>query len=302
MKIAVLELGSTTFRAARFDVRALDAGPGWACERPVGRLVRRERIDGVGFAVGLAAAAELLDRLGGADGVDRVIAVATGELAGALNAPTFADELRRRHGIALALLPPAAQLARRFDAVARGGDGEATVVVELGDGWIGLAGGHAAADATHVVSLEAYLDAARTAPLDRAARERLRGRARFALAGATRTLWALAPARITLVGEVAASLATLADELGLRAPGDGHLDRETLVRIGDVLAQFRPTTFDGASEVRLASDALAHGAIVLATVLDLLGLERAAIDPTGLDEALAGLAATATTGRRAAVA
>lgn len=296
MHVAVLDLGSNSFHVAVF---ALSHGTVLAPRRELRRVVRMAdalrdgHINGAGFARGLAAVESLLADLSHLDPACSVVAVATSAIREAVNGSAFCGELERQHGIAVEILsgPDEARLAFLGARLFAGPAGR-LAVVDLGGGSLELASGPGA-EADLVDSLpigvlrlrDVHLAAGRH--LDGETRERVAAAVRFAAGEATRSIWNRHPQRLALTSGTARALGSLADELGLRDAGCGELTLEVLSRLVHILAQFRPVDLPALGVEESRSDTIAIGAVVLHTIMELLGFAHAVVSPLALREGVA---------------
>lgn len=292
MRRTVLDLGSSSFHLAIFagDPRSLT----WRrhIREPVRLLdsVRAGRIDAAGFARGLAAVDRLLRALDEAEPGCPVSAVATAAIREADNGGAFCDEIQRRSGIRVEVLGGDDE-ARLTFLGARGFAGPAgrLVVVDLGGGSLELASGAGPmceetwSTPVGVLRLCAQFAAGGAGP-DAAGCERIAAAVRFAVGPAARTCWDRRPDRLVLTSGTARSLAALAHELELEPRGSVELGAGALARMIQILRQFRPVDLPGLGVEPSRSDTIAVGAVVLHTVMELLGMPRALVSPFGLRE------------------
>lgn len=294
MPLAVLDLGSNSFHLSVFAATGSRVvAPRREVREPVrlGASLEGGRIDGAGFARGLAAVARLVRVLELDEPGCRVVAVATSAIREADNGRAFADEVARRHGITVEILGGEEEARATFaGARAFAGPLGRLAVVDLGGGSLEIASG--VADECDVaaslplgvlrlrdvhVREEHYLDVQ--------TRERVAATVRFAAEQAARAAWDRAPDRLLLTSGTARALGALARELGLG--GGDELTTGALERMVQVMAQFRPTDLPALGVEASRSDTIAIGAVVLHTMMQMLGFERAGISPFALREGVA---------------
>lgn len=296
MHVAVLDLGSNSFHVSVFassDRTVL--APRRELRSPVrlAAALRDGHIDGAGFARGLEAVAVLLAELSRVDPGCPVVAVATSAIRDATNGGAFCDEIERRHGIRVEVLSGRDEARFAFlGARLYTGYDRRLAVVDLGGGSLELATG-AGAEPDLVDSLPLGVLRLRDVHvrpgryLDAETRERVAATVRFAASDGTRAIWNRNPERLALTSGTARSLSCLADELGLRGAVGGELTRDILSRLVDILAQFQPVDLPALGVDESRSDTIAIGAVVLHTVMELLGFDRAVVSPLALREGVA---------------
>jgi exopolyphosphatase / guanosine-5'-triphosphate,3'-diphosphate pyrophosphatase len=307
MRLAVLDLGLDSLHLAVFEAHA--GGPRWSL------VGRRSWSETVHLAAGMedarlsepalsrarSAVERLLGDLAAFDRACPLVAIASAALGSTDNGADFIDHLRWRHGLAVELLSPEAE-ARLSYLGARSyvGTSGRLAVADLGSGSLELAtGAGPACDLVYSVPLaelglrDIYLStwlSTRLHPerrLDRAARERVAAMVRFAADGAARAVWDRRPDCLAFTSGTAHALGTLADELGLRPPGASALGLRSLARLADILAQFQPIELPALGVEEARSDTVAVGAVVLHTMMELLGTTSAVISPCGRREGAA---------------
>jgi exopolyphosphatase/pppGpp-phosphohydrolase len=313
MRLAVLDLDLGAFHVDLFEVAARGAPAPLVRRRSWSEIVRLgfdvpgQRLGGVAFARGLAAAERLLDELRAFDAGCPVLGIAGPALRAADDGPPLCEEIGRRHRAAIELLSDqgAARLSYLGAAMGAGGAGRPPrtvcreadrgssggqlAVVDLGSWSLALAtgrGGECELAESVPIGL-ARLRAVHVPPgraLDRAARERVAATVRFAAAEAARAIWDRRPDRVVVAGGAAGALAALADELGLRPGGDGGHGQEAPGPAG-------PDALGPAGQEALGPDALgpgpdALGLDALRRLADVLGQFRPVELPgLGIDEA-----------------
>jgi len=293
--MAVLDLGLRSFRLTWFETgrSGLLARRSWGEASP---LVAAAAPSPAAIGRAMAAVHRLLRELARVDAACPLVAMASGSLVQAGGA-ALVDELRGRHGIPVEVVS---------------GEGEARLSYLGASMYLGVVGRLAVADLSGA-SLElatgtgGECDAALSVPLgvlalrgayvapecavDRVARERVAATVRFGAAEAARAVWDRRPDRLAFTGGVAVAVGALADEVGLRQPGTGEISCAALARLADVLAQFQPVDLPGlgpaAALEERRSDAIAVAAVVLHTVMELLGFGSAVISPIGRSEGAA---------------
>lgn len=299
MRLAVLDLGLGAFHVDLFEIGARGARTPllrrWSRSERVrlGPLLPAQRLGGAAVARGLAAAERLCGALRAFDARCPLVGIASSALRAAEDGALLCEEIRRRHGAPIELLSGEGEARLSYlGAALHTGAAERLAVIDLGSWSLELATGTGGeCDLVHSTPLGvARLRDVHLAPeraLDRGVRERLAATVRFAAAEPARAIWDRRPDRFVVTGGAAGALASLADELGLRRSGADPIGVEALSRLADVLAQFRPIELPalGAEEAR--SDAIAVGAVVLHTIMELLGATSAAISPCGRREGVA---------------
>jgi exopolyphosphatase/guanosine-5'-triphosphate,3'-diphosphate pyrophosphatase len=296
MNLAVLDLGSNSFHLAVFtssDRAVLAPRRELRNAVQLGASLRDGHIDGAGFARGLLAVESLLRDLAALHPGCAVVAVATSAIRDAVNGRAFCEEVERRHGIAIDILSGREEARMAFlGARLFAGPAGRLAVVDLGGGSLEVASGPGAdpdlADSIPIGVLrlrDVHMRAGSS--LDPATRERVAAAVRFAAAEAARAVWNRHPERLAFTSGTARALGTLADELGIRDAGSGELTRAVLARLVQVLSQFRPVDLPALGVDESRSDTIAIGAVVLHTMMELLGFERALVSPLALREGVA---------------
>ncbi|HUS65640.1 MAG TPA: hypothetical protein VMZ28_13915, partial [Kofleriaceae bacterium] len=147
MPLAVLDLGSNSFHLSVYAATGSRVvAPRREEREPVrlGASLEGGRIDGAGFARGLAAVARLVRVLELEEPGCRVVAVATSAIREAGNGRAFADEVARRHGVAVEILGGEEEARATFaGARAFAGAPGRLAVVDLGGGSLEIATGAA---------------------------------------------------------------------------------------------------------------------------------------------------------------
>ncbi len=296
MNLAVLDLGSNSFHLAVFTSsdRAVLA-PRRELRSPVqlGASLRDGHIDGAGFARGLTAVQSLLRELSALHPGCPVVAVATSAIRDAVNGRAFCEEVERRHAIEVEVLSGRDEARLAFlGARLFVGTAGRLAVVDLGGGSLEVATGPGAdPDLADSVPLGVIrLRDVHVRPggtLDPQTRERVAAAVRFAAGEATRAVWNRHPERLAFTSGTARALGTLADELAMRDAGSGELTTEVLSRLVQVLSQFRPVDLPALGVDESRSDTIAIGAVVLHTMMELLGFDRALVSPLALREGVA---------------
>lgn len=296
MNLAVLDLGSNSFHLSVFassDRAVLAPRRELRSAVQLGASLRDGHIDGAGFARGLLAIQTLLAELRRGDPVCPVVAVATSAIRDAVNGRGFCDEVERRHGIAVDVLSGRDEARLAFlGARLFAGPAGRLAVVDLGGGSLELASGPASdpdiADSQPLGVIRLRdLHVKPGGTLDVHACDRVAAAVRFAAAEGARAVWNRHPERLAFTSGTARALGTLADELGLRGAGSGELTANVLGRLVQVLAQFRPIDLPALGVDESRSDTIAIGAVVLHTMMELLGFERALVSPLALREGVA---------------
>ena len=300
MRLAVLDLGLDALHLEVFEAGVDGATPlagvrSWAeSVRLAAAFPDGPRLSDTSSMRGLASVERLLDDLARFDPTCPLVAVASAAMRTAVGGPAFCVEIERRHGASVDLLSceREARLSYRGATSSVRTSGR-LAVADLGATSLELAtgSGPGASDLVYSVPLgvlslrDVYLDPLRG--LDRAARERVAATVRFSAAEAARAVWDRRPERLIFTSGTALALATLADELGVRPPGCDELDLGQLARLADVLAQFRPIELPALGVEEARSDTIAVGAVVLHTLMELLGAESAMISRRGRREGAA---------------
>lgn len=305
MRLAVLDLGLDSLHLEVFE-----ASPGRATQlvglrswaesvRLAAALPDGPRLSDTSSMRGLASVERLLGDLARFDPTCPLVAIGSAALRGAVGGAAFCDEIERRHGVPVDLLTceREARLSYRGATSCVRATGR-LAVADLGASSLELAtgSGPGASDLVYSVPLgvlslrDVYLNPLRG--LDRAARERVAATVRFSAADAARAVWDRQPERLIFTSGTALALGTLADELGIRPSGSHELGLGSLGRLADVLAQFRPIELPALGVEEARSDTIAVGAVVLHTLMELLGAESAVISLRGRREgaAIQGLA------------
>jgi exopolyphosphatase / guanosine-5'-triphosphate,3'-diphosphate pyrophosphatase len=301
MRLAVLDLGVASFHLAVFEASgrganiALDGRRSWSETVRLGEGVPGQRMSDDALARGLAAVGRLLGDLAAFDPGCPVVTIAAAALASADGGPGFCAEVSRRHGLRVEPLTGEGEarlsyLGARAHSAPRGRGRLA--VADLGATSLALATGRGAGcDLVFEIPLgvlslrDVYLRPERA--LDRAARERVAATVRFSAGDAARATWDRRPEQLAFTSGTARALGALADELGLRCPGASEIGRAGLARLVDVLAQFRPIELPALGVEEARSDTVAVGAVVLHTLMELLGFGSAVLSPYGHREGAA---------------
>ncbi len=299
MRLAVLDLGLDSLHLVVVEASGHGAGARIFARRSWSETVRLavsapdgRRIGAAGFARGLAAVERLLCDLAAFDPACQVVAIASAGLGAAVSGPELCEEIERRHGIPVDRLSGEEEarlsyLGARSCVAAT----DRLAVAELGATSLELATGAGGCDLVYSVPLgvlnlrDVYLHPERG--LDGAARERVAASVRFGAADAARAIWDRRPERLAFTSATAQALGALADDLELRPPGTDELGVSVLARLADVLAQFRPIELPALGVDEARSDTIAVGAVVLHTVMELLGMGSAVISPRGRREGAA---------------
>jgi exopolyphosphatase / guanosine-5'-triphosphate,3'-diphosphate pyrophosphatase len=303
MRLAVLDLGLDSLHLVVFEAHAggtrspLVGRRSWSETVHLAAGMHDARLSESALARGRAAVERLLGDLAAFDRACPLVAIASAALGSTDNGADFIDDLRWRHGLAVELLSPEAE-ARLSYLGARSyvGTTGRLAVADLGGGSLELAtGAGPACDLVFSVPLgelglrDLYLSTwlRSEGGLDRAARERVAAMVRFAADDAARAVWDRRPDCLAFTSGTAHALGALADELGLRPPGVSALGLRSLARLADILAQFRPIELPALGVEEARSDTVALGAVVLHTMMELLGTTSAVISPCGRREGAA---------------
>jgi exopolyphosphatase/guanosine-5'-triphosphate,3'-diphosphate pyrophosphatase len=279
-----------------------------------------QRLAPAAFARALAAVDRLLGYLAAFDPACELVAIASAALSGSANGTELCEEVEGRRGIAIDRLTGEEE-ARLSYLGARScvSASDRLAVADLGGASLELATGAGGCDLVFSVPLgvrdlrDVYLRPERG--LDRAARERVSASVRFGAADAARAIWDRRPERLAFTSGTAHALGALAarlrihsastssakntpsvgpsgrpplaDELELRPLGTDELELSVLARLADVLSQFRPIELPALGVDEARSDTIAVGAVVLHTLMELLGMGSAVISPRGRREGAA---------------
>jgi exopolyphosphatase/guanosine-5'-triphosphate,3'-diphosphate pyrophosphatase len=296
MKLAVFDLGSTSFHLAVYQV-----GPGGLARIDrvkemvrFGRTLASRTIDDVTWDRGLAAIGRLLARAG-AHAPQIYVAAATSAIREADNGEGFCRDVERHHGLPVDILSgeEEARLAFRGAASALGGLPPAAMrtVIDLGGGSVELAVGDADRCALactlplgairlrdDLVPADGYVSERTAEAIARAVR------ATASISAAA--VRGLAPSVAALTSGTARAVAALANELGDRAADAPVLTVHALRRLVVILSKFRPTDLASLGVEEGRTDTLATASVVLLTIYELLGLESARVVDRGLREGL----------------
>jgi exopolyphosphatase/guanosine-5'-triphosphate,3'-diphosphate pyrophosphatase len=295
MKVAVLDLGLGSFHLSVFETgRAgapLVARRTWSTDP--GRVGSSANPSEMSVMRGLAAVRRLLHQVSAYDPSCPVVAVASSAVRAASDGPALCDEIRRRLGLNVELLSGEGEARLSYlGATMVGGARGRVAVADLGAASLELAiGTDGECDLVHSIPLGSALlgglFGSRAGVFDRAARERVAAMVRFAVSDAARSIWDRRPDRLVFTSFAAQALGAVADELGLRRPGARELGLDQLRRLADILAQFRPIELPAVGNAEVRSDTIAVGAVVLHTLMELLGAGAAIISPSGRREGVA---------------
>jgi exopolyphosphatase/guanosine-5'-triphosphate,3'-diphosphate pyrophosphatase len=303
MRLAVLDLGLDALHLVVFEAQVRGARSSllgrrsWSESVHLAAGMQDARLSEPALARGRAAVERLLGDLAAFDSGCPLVAIASAALGSTENGADFIDYLQWRHGLAVELLSPDAE-ARLSYLGARSYVGKSgrLAVADLGSGSLDLTSGAGpACDLVYSLPLgelglrDVYLSTwlHPDRGLDRAARERVAARVRFAADDAARAVWDRRPDCLAFTSGTAHALGALADDLGLRPPGVDALGLRTLARLADILAQFRPIELPALGIEEARSDTVAVGAVVLHTLMELLGTTSAVISPCGRREGAA---------------
>jgi exopolyphosphatase/guanosine-5'-triphosphate,3'-diphosphate pyrophosphatase len=299
MRLAVLDLGLDVLHLEVFEVRLhgtqLAGLRSWAeSVRLAAALPEGPQLSDTSLLRALASVQRLLEDLARFDPTCPLVAIGSAALRGAAGGPAFCDEIQSRHGVSVELLSceREARLSYRGATSCVRASGR-LAVVDLGASSLQLAtgSGPGASDLVYSVPLgvlglrDVYLNPSRG--LDRTARERVAATVRFSAADAARAVWDRRPERLIFTSGTALALGAVADELGIRPPDSNELDLGALARLADVLAQFRPIELPALGVEEARSDTIAVGAVVLHTLMELLGAESSVISRRGRREGAA---------------
>ncbi len=297
MSVAVLDLGSNSFHLL---VAKLAGDGGLVTLESCKEMVRLGQgtlqngfLDDAAFRRGLDAIGRLTARAR-EHGPGAIVAVATSAIREAGNRREFLAEARRRHGIEIEVLAGDAE-ARLIYLGARSllprGIGR-VAVVDVGGGSVELAvGEEGSLLSVHSLPLGVLrLRDALVAP-DGYVSERtaaaIVATVRAGAEEATRAVRALQPRAVVFTSGTALTVAALAREL---APGTSErreLRRDLLARLVIILSKFKPSDMSALGVEEGRSDTIATGAVVLATLFDLLGIGTAHVSERALREGVA---------------
>jgi exopolyphosphatase/guanosine-5'-triphosphate,3'-diphosphate pyrophosphatase len=284
VRLAVLDLGSNSFHLAVFRagrVRPERLARHRAMVRLGDEIGADGRLTAAGWQRGERALAELVGLARGA--ADRVLAVATSALREARDGAEFCAAARRRHGVAIDVLSGDDEARLCYLGAALGaGERADQGLIELGGGSAQLAVGRG--PTVHALA-SLPIGVLRLRSLDDA---ELRARVRAAAGDAIARLRVNPPAIWLLGGGTARRLGRLARALGLASPiGRPALTRARLLALAEAIGRLTPAELSARGVEPARHDTVRPGALALATLLEVVGVESALIAPGGLREGLA---------------
>jgi exopolyphosphatase / guanosine-5'-triphosphate,3'-diphosphate pyrophosphatase len=297
MSVAVLDLGSNSFHllvAKLADDGALVALD--SCKEMV-RLgqgtLKTGFLDEPAMRRGLDAIGRLAARAR-EHGCEQIVAVATSAIREAGNRRASATKSRRRHGIEIEVLAGDSEarliylgarslLPRGFGRVA---------VVDVGGGSVELAVGEDAnLLAVHSLPLGVLRLRDALVPGDGYVSEKtavaLAAAVTDGALAATQAVRALAPRAVVFTSGTALTVAALARELAPGASSGRELRRDLIGRLVVILSKFKPSDMSALGVEEGRSDTIATGAVVLATLFDLLDIGSAHVSERALREGVA---------------
>lgn len=298
MRLAVLDLGLDSLHLAVVEASGHGAAARILPRRCWSETVRLgaaaadgQRLTAAAFARGLAAVEGLLGDLAAFDLDCRVVAIGSAAIGAAAGGTALCEEVERRHGIAVDILTGESEARLSYLGARSWLTADRLAVAELGGTSLEMATGAGACDLVCSVPLgvlslrDVYLHPERG--LDRVARERVAASVRFAAGDVARAIWDRRPDRLAFTSATAHALGALADDLELRPLGTDELGLSVVARLADVLSQFRPIELPALGVDEARSDTIAVGAVVLHTLMELLGMSSAVISPRGRREGAA---------------
>jgi exopolyphosphatase/guanosine-5'-triphosphate,3'-diphosphate pyrophosphatase len=297
VRIAALDLGSNTFHLLVAHVSpdgSLEKLDG--CKRTVrlgSGLLAGGVLEEAAWDRGLHALDMLLERVAAWPGC-RVVAVGTSALREAANGAAFADAVQRRHGLSIEVLGGDEE-ARLAYAGARSGlhGGEGRIAtLDIGGGSVELGVGddpwECLFTATRPLGVLRLKDlfAPAGGPLSPEQVRAIVGTVRAGAASVAQGVKDLGPRRILFTAGTARALFKL--ERSRRSTSNGReLERDAVVRLGAHLAQLTPRGCRALGVEESRSDTIAVGALVIATLMDLLDTESVTVSDRGLREGVA---------------
>lgn len=323
MRLAVLDLGLDSLHLAVVEASGRGVAARILPRRCWSETVRLGAADGLrltaaAFTRGLSAVEGLLGDLAAFDPDCPVVAIASAAMGAVAGGAAFCEEVERRHGIPVNILTGESEARLSYLGARSWTTADRLAVAELGGTSLEMATGAGACDLVCSVPLgvlrlrDVYLHPERG--LDRVARERVAASVRFAAADVARAIWDRRPNRLAFTSATAHALGAfarlhvlaastspaqdtpsvgrsgrppLADNLELRPPGTDELGVAAVARLADVLSQLRPIELPALGVNEAHSDTIAVGAVVMHTLMELLGMSSAVISPRGRREGAA---------------
>jgi exopolyphosphatase / guanosine-5'-triphosphate,3'-diphosphate pyrophosphatase len=297
MKVSVIDVGSSACRLltayAHPDGRLLRVDGTREAINLGRRVFERGGIDGASADEALGAIGRALARARQA-GAHRIAAVGTSPFREAPNRSLLLTRAWREHGLQFEVLSgrEEADLAYRGARSALHPDGGRIAVLKLGNGSVELVAGEGAHPA---LSFTLPLGALRLrdmmgldqAPLRPRHVELLRAHVQAVARAATAAIRDLAPARLVLTSGTARGLAALAASLPGATTDDAAITLSGACRVIHVLSHASPKASAALLERSPRLDTIGVGAVVLATLLELLGVTEAEVVDTGFREGVA---------------
>jgi len=293
MKLAVLDLGSNSFHllVARVDddqIVPIDK------HKKMVRLgagtLRRGRLDADAMRRGLDAVVELAGRAR-EQGARVVVAVATSALREAQNARQFVDRARELAGVDIEILSGGEEGRLIYRGASAGTTGR-RAVVDIGGGSVEIVAGQGAkAEIVHSLPLGVLRLREAFVPPDGYVSERtvetLAVAVRAGAQEATTEVRSYAPATLVFTSGTARTIARLAHELaGPVASGD-DLRAEGIGRLVAILTKLKPSGLVSLGVEEGRTDTIAVGAVVMNTVVELLGFPTVVVSDRALREGVA---------------
>ena len=281
MRIDVLDLGSNTFHLLAANVvggtvtRVDDAS---IAVRLGERAFAKGRITEKAWARGIDAIDKLLDRC-----QTMPITVATGVFREAANATQFVDEVRGRFGLHIAILPGNEEARLSYRGVlADALDPDARIAVfDLGGGSLecstGVGGRVELADSLPIGVLR----------FARLTAGEVRARVREIAAPIVTAIRASSPDEVILSSGTARALGRVTRELGIREPVIGCLSAGTVKRLASQLPAMETRDICSLGISASRSDVIGTGAIVLAAIVEMIGVPFVRIATGALREGVA---------------
>ena len=303
MRVAVLDLGSNTFHLLVAQVDAAGRVERLDGAKRVVRLGAGLLAGGVleesAWDRGLGAVGALLERAARTSGC-RVVAVATSAVREAADGGAFVEAIERRHGVRVEVLDSDDE-ARLVYAGARSAlppDAGRIAVIDVGGGSVELAVGDVTADGAAGEADECLYTASRPLGVLRLLHACIPGggpmrydrvlavvsRVRAGLAGPAAAVRDLAPREVVLTAGTARAIGRL---VAPDCEGPRFLGRDEAVRLAAHLAQLSPAARQALGVEEARADTIAVGALAIATLIELLGVDRVRISDRALREGVA---------------
>lgn len=291
MKLAIIDLGSNSFHLLVVEVDRSGSytriGDAKVVAR-MGQALRAGEIDAAKWEEGLQAVAVLVARARQLE-ARKIIAVGTSALREASNGAAFAEAVRERNDIDVEILSGDDEARLAFMGMrAMAADEEALVVlVDIGGGSVELAAGRGE---RCVFTRSLPLGVVRLRDrwlvgdgvLTKAHVQLIANDVRAAATGAVLALRALEPSTLVVTGGTPRRLARLASRMRDGAPPPGWLTRESVLQWAVHLVGQAPALLGAFGVDSRYWDTIGPGAVIVATLMTLLGFERARVSDQGL--------------------